>query len=65
MLWRDARWSNAYTRGVLSIWKQRRAYCNAVLRYDLRQDLDGAPTVAVVGQAAGPWRSWTPSMPRS
>ena len=37
-------WNLNYTRGVLCAWKQRRAYCNAVLRYDLRRDLDGAPT---------------------
>jgi sRNA-binding protein len=45
-------WSMSYIRGVLHVWKQRRAYCNAVLRYDLRRDLDGAPTGAVVGPAA-------------
>jgi sRNA-binding protein len=45
-------WSMTYTRGVLSVWKQRRAYCNAVLRYDLRRDLDGATTGAVVGPSA-------------
>jgi sRNA-binding protein len=44
-------WSLAYTKGVLSVWKQRRAYCNAVLQYDLRRDLDGAATGAVVGEA--------------
>jgi sRNA-binding protein len=44
-------WSLAYTKGVLSVWKQRRAYCNAVLQYDLRRDLDGATTGAVVGES--------------
>jgi hypothetical protein len=41
-----------YTKGVLCVWKQRRAYCNAVLRYDLRRGLDGAPTGAEVDASA-------------
>jgi sRNA-binding protein len=45
-------WSLNYTKGVLCVWKQRRAYCNAVLRYDLRRDLDGAPTGTEVDEAA-------------
>jgi len=34
-------WSHRYTRGVLQGWKQRRAYCEAVLQYDHRWNLDG------------------------
>jgi sRNA-binding protein len=34
-------WSHRYTRGVLQGWKQRRAYCEAVLQYDHRWSLDG------------------------
>ena len=45
-------WSVDYTKGVLCVWKQRRAYCSAVLRYDLRRDLDGVPTGTEVGDAA-------------
>jgi sRNA-binding protein len=44
-------WSLAYIEGVLSVWKQRRAYCNAVPQYDLRRDLEGATTGAMVGEA--------------
>jgi sRNA-binding protein len=45
-------WSVDYTKGVLCVWKQRRAYCSAVLRYDLRRDLNGAPTGTEVDDAA-------------
>jgi sRNA-binding protein len=34
-------WSPRYTAGVLQSWKLRRAYCDAVLRYDHRFTLDG------------------------
>jgi sRNA-binding protein len=34
-------WSVPYTRGVLLVWKNRTAYCNAVLRYRERINLDG------------------------
>ena len=45
-------WSLPYTKGVLLVWKQRTAYCNAVLRYDDRIDLDGAPSGQQVGDQA-------------
>ncbi len=34
-------WTIPYTRGVLPAWKNRTAYCNAVLRYRERINLDG------------------------
>jgi sRNA-binding protein len=37
-------WSTGYTQGVLSAWKSRDAYCQAVLRETVRYDLDGKPT---------------------
>ena len=37
-----------YCKGVLHVWKQRKAYCDAVLTYDLRRGLDGLPTEALV-----------------
>ena len=45
-------WSLPYTKGVLLVWKQRVAYCNAVLRYDDRLDLDGAPSGQGVSEQA-------------
>jgi ProQ/FINO family len=34
-------WTPAYAKGVLNAWKQREAYCRAVLRYSIRTKLDG------------------------
>lgn len=34
-------WGRAYARGVLEGWKGRYAYCEAVLRYDRRWNLNG------------------------
>jgi sRNA-binding protein len=46
-------WSRHYTVGVLLGWKLRRAYCDAVLRYDHRFTLDGEEVIeAVVEDAA-------------
>ena len=45
-------WSVSYCKGVLQVWKQRKAYCDAVLTYDLRRGLDGLPTEALVGDEA-------------
>ena len=46
-------WSPQYTRGVLRGWKLRRAYCEAVLRYDHRFSLDGEEVAeAVVDEGA-------------
>ena len=45
-------WSVSYCKGVLHVWKQRKAYCDAVLTYDLRRGLDGLPTEALVGADA-------------
>jgi sRNA-binding protein len=36
-----AGWSWGYTRGVVKAWKTRSSYCDAVLRYDRRFDLNG------------------------
>jgi sRNA-binding protein len=40
----EMRWNRFYTRGVVSVWKSRDAYCDAVLRGGERYDLDGEPT---------------------
>lgn len=41
-------WSVAYTHGVLQAWKLRDRYCDAVLRYDRRWNLDGEETAETV-----------------
>jgi sRNA-binding protein len=41
-------WSHQYTTGVLRGWKLRRAYCEAVLRYDHRFSLDGEEVAEAV-----------------
>lgn len=45
-------WPEAYTRGVLRIWKARSAYCRACLSYPGRIALDGSPTGEVVDDEA-------------
>jgi sRNA-binding protein len=40
-------WSAPYTHGVLKPWKQTASYCRAVLCYDQRITLDGAPAETV------------------
>jgi len=40
-------WSHPYTLGVLAGWKMAPVYCRAVLCYDQRITLDGAPDEAV------------------
>jgi len=44
-------WSIPYTLSVLRHWKMTAAYCNAILRYEVRIDLDGVPTEAVGARA--------------
>jgi sRNA-binding protein len=44
-------WSHPYTLGVLAGWKLAVAYCHAVLRYDQRITLDGAPAEPVDAKA--------------
>ena len=45
-------WSNAYTRGVLSPWVLREAYCRAVLAHAMRINLDGSESeLTVDGEA--------------
>jgi sRNA-binding protein len=44
-------WSLPYTLGVLRSWKMAPAYCQAVLSYDQRIALDGAPAEAVDAEA--------------
>ena len=41
-------WNRFYTRGVLSVWKSRDAYCDAVLRGGVRYDLNGDVTAELV-----------------
>jgi sRNA-binding protein len=45
-------WSVPYTRGVLQAWKMRDRYCDAVLRYDRRRNLDGEETAETVDDVA-------------
>jgi sRNA-binding protein len=40
-------WSAPYTLGVLDYWKRAAFYCRAVLAYDRRISLDGAPAEPV------------------
>jgi sRNA-binding protein len=44
-------WSLPYTLGVLWSWKMAPVYCEAVIRYDQRITLDGAPAEPVEAQA--------------
>jgi sRNA-binding protein len=44
-------WPLPYTLGVLRSWKMAPAYCHAVLSYDQRIALDGAPAEAVDAEA--------------
>jgi sRNA-binding protein len=44
-------WPFPYTLGVLGSWKMAPAYCQAVLGYDQRIGLDGAPAEAVDAKA--------------
>jgi sRNA-binding protein len=41
-------WNLFYTLGVLSVWKSRDAYCDAVLRGGERYDLNGKATAQMV-----------------
>ena len=41
-------WNKNYTYGVLSAWKSRMAYCDAILRDTVRIDIDGKATDEVV-----------------
>jgi hypothetical protein len=45
-------WSKRYTAGVLSVWKRREAYSQAVLRYEHLYDLSGAATDKTVSEQA-------------
>ena len=45
-------WNVPYCKGVIHVWKLRKAYCDAVLTYDLRRGLDGLPTEALVDAEA-------------
>ena len=44
-------WELPYALGVLGSWKMAKVYCQAVLRYDQRIALDGAPAEAVDAKA--------------
>src|SRR5580704_17296073 len=44
-------WSHPYTLGVLAGWKMAPAYCRAVLCYDQRIALEGAPAEVVDEEA--------------
>jgi sRNA-binding protein len=51
-------WSRTYVRGVLTAWKCRAGYCEAVLRYERRYDLDGKETSEVVDDQAREQARW-------
>ena len=44
-------WSLPYTLGVLGRWKMAAVYCQAVLAYEQRTDLDGSPGETVDAEA--------------
>jgi sRNA-binding protein len=44
-------WSIPYTLGVLAGWKLAEAYCKAILWYDQRVTLDGAPAETIDAEA--------------
>src|SRR5262249_43496169 len=44
-------WTIPYTMGVLTYWKMAAVYCQAVLSYDQRITLDGAPAEPVDAEA--------------
>jgi sRNA-binding protein len=45
-------WSPGYAQGVLAAWKMRLAYCQAILRYPTRINLDGSASDEEVGDQA-------------
>jgi sRNA-binding protein len=45
-------WSPGYAQGVLAAWKMRLAYCQAILRYPVRINLDGSAGDEEVGDHA-------------
>jgi sRNA-binding protein len=45
-------WSPGYAQGVLAAWKMRHAYCQAILRYPARINLDGSAGDEEVGDHA-------------
>lgn len=45
-------WDRGYARGVVHVWKARDAYCQAVLRYGQRFDLNGEPVEQTVSEEA-------------
>ena len=45
-------WSRGYARGVVHVWKARNAYCNAVLNFTNRFDLNGEPVEQTVEDSA-------------
>jgi sRNA-binding protein len=45
-------WSPDYARAVLTVWKQRDAYCLAILRYPTRINLDGSPSDEGIDEAS-------------
>jgi sRNA-binding protein len=45
-------WDRSYARGVVQVWKARDAYCQAVLRYGRRFDLNGEPVEQTVSEEA-------------
>jgi sRNA-binding protein len=51
-------WSRSYARGVVHVWKARDAYCEAVLRYDRRFDLNGDPVEQTISEESREQARW-------
>lgn len=47
-----AGWDRSYARAVVRVWKTRSAYCEAVLRFDRRFNLNGEPVDEPVSDEA-------------
>jgi sRNA-binding protein len=45
-------WSPNYARGVLAAWKMRHAYCQAILHYTIRINVDGSTSDEEIGDIA-------------
>ena len=45
-------WSRDYARAVLAVWKLRPAYCQAILRYPTRINLDGSESSETIDDRA-------------
>jgi sRNA-binding protein len=49
-------WTPYYAHGVLAAWKTRQAYCQAILHYPMRINLDGSVSDEDVSDSGALWR---------